>query len=219
MANSNNSNSNGRGGRIQRPNDQTQAKICQYKLVLLGESAVGKSSLVLRFVRGQFHEYQESTIGAAFITQTVCLDDVTIRFEIWDTAGQERYHTLAPMYYRNAQAAIIVYDITNQDTFGRAKSWVKELQRMAPPNIVIALAGNKADLPTSRRCVEYSEGEAYAEENGLLFMETSAKTAMNVNEIFVEIAKKLPKKEVNNGQGGRRLVETAEAPKTSNCCK
>merc|ERR1712111_272057 len=148
--------------------------------VLLGESAVGKSSLVLRFVKGQFHEFQESTIGAAFLTQTVCLDDTTVKFEIWDTAGQERYHSLAPMYYRGAQAAIVVYDITNADTFERAKQWVKELQRQASPNIVIALSGNKADL-TTNRIVEYDEASAYAEENGLLFMETSAKTALNVN--------------------------------------
>jgi len=77
--------------------------MAQFKLVLLGESAVGKSSLVLRFVKGQFHEFQESTIGAAFLTQTLCLDDTTVKFEIWDTAGQERYHSLAPMYYRGAQ--------------------------------------------------------------------------------------------------------------------
>ncbi|KAH8041336.1 hypothetical protein HPB51_014617 [Rhipicephalus microplus] len=91
--------------------------------------------------------------AAAFLTQTVCLDDTTVKFEIWDTAGQERYHSLAPMYYRGAQAAIVVYDITNQDTFGRAKTWVKELQRQASPSIVIALAGNKADL-ASKRAVE-----------------------------------------------------------------
>lgn len=95
-----------------------------------------------------------SVFSAAFLTQTVCLDDTTVKFEIWDTAGQERYHSLAPMYYRGAQAAIVVYDITNQDTFGRAKTWVKELQRQASPNIVIALAGNKADL-SSKRMVEY----------------------------------------------------------------
>lgn len=106
-------------------------RLAQFKLVLLGESAVGKSSLVLRFVKGQFHEFQESTIGAAFLTQTVCLDDTTVKFEIWDTAGQERYHSLAPMYYRGAQAAIVVYDITNADTFARAKTWVRELQRQA----------------------------------------------------------------------------------------
>lgn len=89
------------------------SKICQFKVVLLGESAVGKSSLVLRFVKREFHEFQESTIGAAFLTQTVQInDDTTVKFEIWDTAGQERYHSLAPMYYRGAQAALVVYDIT-----------------------------------------------------------------------------------------------------------
>ncbi|ELK28370.1 Ras-related protein Rab-5C [Myotis davidii] len=130
----------GQGGAA-RPNGPAAGnKICQFKLVLLGESAVGKSSLVLHFVKGQFHEYQESTIGAAFLTQTVCLDDTTVKFEIWDTAGQERYHSLAPMYYRGVQAAIMVYDITNTDTFARAENWVKELQRQASPNIVIALA-------------------------------------------------------------------------------
>ncbi|MBZ3873238.1 Ras-related protein Rab-5C [Sciurus carolinensis] len=186
----------GRGGAA-RPNGPAAGnKICQFKLVLLGESVVGKSSLVLRFVKGQFHEYQESTIGAAFLTQTVCLDDTTVKFEIWDTAGQEPYHSLAPMYYRGAQAAIMVYDITNTDTFAR----VKELQRQASPNIVIALAGNKADL-ASKRTVEFQEAQAYADDNSLLFMETSAKTAMNVNEIFMAIAKKLPKNEHQNAAG------------------
>lgn len=207
----------GGGGGAQRPNGATQNKICQFKLVLLGESAVGKSSLVLRFVKGQFHEYQESTIGAAFLTQTVCIDDTTVKFEIWDTAGQERYHSLAPMYYRGAQAAIVVYDIQNQDSFARAKTWVKELQRQASPNIVIALAGNKADLANSR-VVDYEEAKQYADDNGLLFMETSAKTAVNVNDIFLAIAKKLPKNEGTGPQQNIRPTQNEQSRQNSGCC-
>lgn len=205
---------------VARGNDASaQNKAFQFKLVLLGESAVGKSSLVLRFVKGQFHDYQESTIGAAFLTQTVCVDEMTVKFEIWDTAGQERYHSLAPMYYRGAQAAIIVYDITSQDTFARAKSWVKELQRQASPNIVIALAGNKADLSQNRN-VECEEAAAYAEEFNLLFMETSAKTAMNVNEIFTAIAKKLPKTETPGSRPRPQGVDLGQeaAPQSKTCC-
>eukprot|EP00244_Chara_vulgaris_P014793 TRINITY_DN9513_c0_g1_i1.p1 TRINITY_DN9513_c0_g1~~TRINITY_DN9513_c0_g1_i1.p1 ORF type:complete len:203 (+),score=30.62 TRINITY_DN9513_c0_g1_i1:201-809(+) len=164
----------------------------QAKLVLLGDMGAGKSSLVLRFVKGQFFDYQESTIGAAFLTQTVAVNDATIKFEIWDTAGQERYHSLAPMYYRGAAAAIVVYDVTNVDSFTRAKNWVRELQRQGNPNLIIALAGNKVDLVAKRK-IQIEEGQAYAEENGLFFMETSAKTAHNVNELFYEIARKLPR--------------------------
>uniref|UniRef100_A0A8C5BH08 Potassium voltage-gated channel, subfamily H (eag-related), member 4a n=1 Tax=Gadus morhua TaxID=8049 RepID=A0A8C5BH08_GADMO len=160
----------------------------------------------------------------AFLTQTVCLDDTTVKFEIWDTAGQERYHSLAPMYYRGAQAAIVVYDITNTDTFTRAKNWVKELQRQASPNIVIALSGNKADL-SNKRAVDFQEAQSYADDNSLLFMETSAKTAMNVNEIFMAIAKKLPKSEPQGaaGAGGRArggvdLQEAAPQGRASQCC-
>merc|ERR1711908_101834 len=197
----------------------TNNKIFQFKLVLLGDSAVGKSSLVLRFVRGQFFEYQESTIGAAFLTQTVALNDTTVKFEIWDTAGQERYHSLAPMYYRGAAAAIVVYDITNRDTFQRAKQWVKELQRQGNPNIVIALAGNKSDL-NSKRKVEPEEAESYANDNGIFFMETSAKTSTNVNELFVAIARKLPKNTQQPRAGGQGLVVTQNSPeaKKGSCC-
>ncbi|KAG0205832.1 hypothetical protein BGX28_002612 [Mortierella sp. GBA30] len=126
-------------------------KPVQVKLVLLGEAAVGKSSLVLRFVNDEFQENKEPTIGAAFLTQKCRLEDKVIKFEIWDTAGQERFHSLAPMYYRNAQAAVVVYDVTKASSLEKAKSWVKELQRQANPNIVIALTGNKVDLVSERR--------------------------------------------------------------------
>nr|XP_029116090.1 ras-related protein RHN1 isoform X1 [Elaeis guineensis] len=148
------------------------------KLVLLGDMGAGKSSLVLRFVKGQFLEFQESTIGAAFFSQTLALNDATVKLEIWDTAGQERYHSLAPMYYRGAAAAVIVYDITSMESFERARKWVQELQKQGNSNMVTALAGNKADLEDKRK-VTAEEGRTYAEENGLFFMETSAKTAIN----------------------------------------
>ncbi|KAF8272983.1 GTP-binding protein RAB5 [Lactarius quietus] len=168
------------------------SKQLQFKLVLLGESAVGKSSLVLRFVKDQFDDYRESTIGAAFLTQTVNLEDGTsVKFEIWDTAGQERYKSLAPMYYRNANCAVVVYDITQTASLEKARNWIRELQRQADPSIVIALCGNKLDL-AARRQVTQEEAQKYAEEEGLMWAETSAKNGEGVADIFTRIAKKLP---------------------------
>lgn len=186
------------------------------KLVLLGEAAVGKSSMVLRFVANEFTENREPTIGAAFLTQKCDVGDKTIKFEFWDTAGQERFHSLAPMYYRNAQAAVVVFDITNMESLVKAKSWVKELQRQAAPNIVIALAGNKVDL-ASKREVSTQEAEAYAQDAGLLYTETSAKDNIGITELFTEIASKVPLDLVmaNQKKEGINLNKDAPDPNAS----
>lgn len=193
------------------------------KLVLLGEAAVGKSSLVLRFVNNDFQENKEPTIGAAFLTQKCNLPSRTIKFEIWDTAGQERFASLAPMYYRNAQAALVVYDLTKPTSLIKAKHWVAELQRQASPGIVIALVGNKLDLTSDSgnaspaaeggegdddgddsgdaRKVSTEEAKAYAEEESLLFFETSAKTGHNVTEVFTAIANAIPETSLKSTRG------------------
>ena len=151
------------------------------KLVLLGEMACGKTSLVHRYVKGSYQENQESTIGAAFSTKV----EHNLKFELWDTAGQERYHSLAPMYYRSSSASVCVYDITSRDSFERAKKWVSELKaNVDSPDLVIALVGNKCDLADDRK-VDEDEARAYAEEEGLLFFETSAKEDVGVREVRI----------------------------------
>ncbi|XP_019077704.1 ras-related protein RHN1-like isoform X3 [Vitis riparia] len=176
----------------------------------------GKTSLVLRFVKGQFFEHQEPTIGAAFFTQLLSLNEATVKFDIWDTAGQERYHSLAPMYYRGAAAAVVVYDISNVDTFVRAKKWVQELQKQGNKNLVMALVANKCDLE-SKREVNTQEGEKLSEENGMFFIETSAKTSLNINELFYEIAKRLAIAQPSQ-PSGMNLHETENSGRRLFCC-
>nr|CCA22973.1 Rab5 family GTPase putative [Albugo laibachii Nc14] len=170
---------------------ENQVKAREVKVVLLGDTGVGKSSLVLRFVTNNFRPYSESTIGASFMSKMIMVENTPIKYQIWDTAGQEKYHSLAPMYYRGAAAAIVVYDITRKQSLATLKNWVKELKQLGPENIVIAIAGNKSDLEDKRE-VPSAQAKAYADEIGALFIETSAKEDTNVSDLFISISKQLP---------------------------
>ncbi|TIB87531.1 ras-domain-containing protein [Wallemia mellicola] len=180
--------------RFQHSNRQVDMqKPLNFKLVLLGESAVGKSSIVLRFVKQQFAEDRESTIGAAFLTQQMKIAEDLIKFEIWDTAGQERYKSLAPMYYRYAHAALVVYSVGSKDSLDRAVKWIEELKRQADSNTIIILAGNKSDIPDNTKQVANSDVEKLCEELDVSYHATcSAKSGAGINELFLKIGQLLP---------------------------
>lgn len=165
-------------------------KAREVKVVLLGDTGVGKSSLVLRFVTKNFRPFSESTIGASFMSKMIMIEGKAIKYQIWDTAGQEKYRSLAPMYYRGAAAAIIVYDITSLQSFKKCKNWVKELQSYGPEDIVLVVAGNKVDLVDQRE-VDTAVASQYANEIGALFIETSAKSNTNVAKAFEQISTRL----------------------------
>ena len=195
------------------------------KLILLGESQAGKSSLVLQFVKEQNKDFQESTIGYALFAKSIILNERVVKFEIWNCAGHERYKSSTRMYYKGAKAALVVYDIARKDTFERAKSWVKELRGAASPEIVIALAGNYPDS-NSNRTVAHEEAHAYAEENGIVFKETSDDNGINVDELFLEIAQKVLLKsdaskstDTNTNDGKRSRAEHNDLQEENkNCC-
>lgn len=161
------------------------------KLVLLGDSGVGKSCLVLRYVRNTFDPNSKITVGAAFMSHNVALPDgQSLKFEIWDTAGQERYLSLAPLYYRGAHAAAVVYDTTSPESFEKAKYWIGELQKNESSRPVMVLVGNKTDLAEERQVTE-EEARAFADSQNMLFVEASAKTGAGVSDIFESVAAKL----------------------------
>jgi small GTP-binding protein len=160
-------------------------------LVLLGEAAVGKTSIVRRMTKGTFDNYSESTIGAAFNSYVKKYGNRIVKFEIWDTAGQERYRSITPLYYRNATSAFLVYDITSKDSFEIAKTYLRELKSYNTIVPVIILVGNKCDLEHKRK-VTRKEGKKFAEDNGIFFCEISAKTSINTEHIFELVAKNIP---------------------------
>mmetsp|Transcript_32611 Transcript_32611/g.56631 ORF Transcript_32611/g.56631 Transcript_32611/m.56631 type:complete len:191 (-) Transcript_32611:1075-1647(-) len=184
-----------------------------HKVVVLGNSNVGKTCLVNRLARDTFSE-AEPTIGANFLTKALEVDSEVKSYDIWDTAGQERYRSLTPMYYRGAAIAIVVFDLGNCESFEGAKSWVRELQTNASTGSIIGLLGNKLDI---KRAVSRDVAIGYASVNGLFYEEVSAKTGENVKEAFIALAKKLPKVSRLPVGESRKLAKKPDAPK-STCC-
>eukprot|EP00483_Globobulimina_turgida_P012844 UN12868 len=185
------------------------------KLVLLGDSRVGKSSVVIRFVKNEFDQYKFPTIGATFLTQSVSVGDYLVKFEIWDTAGQEKYRSLAPLYYRGASAALVVYDITNRESFENARKWIEEVQTQEGNHVVIGLAGNKVDLAGNRK-VSTDEGSEFAKEKNFIFFETSAKNSTNIKEIFRSIAQEVPNRQQPKGKGKDKNIIVEPEPSNNN---
>ncbi|KAJ1630622.1 ras-related protein rab-31-like protein [Pavlovales sp. CCMP2436] len=160
------------------------------KVVVLGGSGVGKTCIACRFVKNQFAPYIASTIGASFLVKEVTVGGQKITLQIWDTAGQERFRSMAPLYYRGAVAAILVFDITNELSFEKLKEWVRELQANVEEPLVLAIACNKSDL-REQRAVPYELAAQYAAEIGAIIVETSAKENEGVETLFMEVSKRL----------------------------
>ena len=170
----------------------TECKTYSFKIVLMGESGVGKSSIAMRMVQDTFNPHTEATIGASYFSKIINTEDKSLHFKIWDTAGQEKYHCLVPMYYRGADAALIVYDIGDETSYDLAKRHVKELKENSDVK-VIAFIGNKCDL--KKRMVNEVDSKKYALSHDLIYIETSAKLNINIINILSIIADKIPRVE------------------------
>lgn len=172
-----------------------------FKIVLIGDSAVGKSQLLARFARNEFSLESKATIGVEFQTKTLTIDHKMIKAQIWDTAGQERYRAVTSAYYRGAVGAMLVYDMTKRQSFDHMARWLEELRGHADKNIVIMLIGNKSDLGTLR-AVPMEDAMEFAERENLCFIETSALEATNVESAFLtvlsEIYSVISKRTLNN---------------------
>merc|ERR1712000_602867 len=171
----------GGGEEVSKPSAAVQSLPYKYlfKYIIVGDTAVGKSCLLLQFTDKRFQPVHDLTIGVEFGARMISLDGKQIKLQIWDTAGQESFRSITRSYYRGAAGALLVYDITRRETFEHLQSWLEDCRRYSNQNIVIMLIGNKCDLG-NKRAVSKEEGEAFASKNGLTFLETSAKTAENV---------------------------------------
>jgi len=166
------------------------------KVVLLGDTGVGKTSVALRFVQDAFTTRTAPTVGASFLTKVMLVEDCKIKLRLWDTAGQERFRSLAPMYYRQACAAVIVFDITREDSFHKMCDWVRELQINLAEEIILVVVGNKKTDLEQLRKVSKANAEEYARSIGALkYIEASAKTGEGIGDIFLHIAQRLNEKQ------------------------
>ena len=163
------------------------------KYIIIGDAAVGKSNLLLRYVHGQFKPEYQLTIGVEFGAKNINISSKVFRIQIWDTAGQENFRSITRAYYKSSVCALVVYDISSRDSFNNVTSWIEDCKNQSPKTIFMVLVGNKCDLEDKRQ-VSYEEGKELADKNELLFFESSAKDGINVDEIFENSAKEIAKK-------------------------
>mmetsp|Transcript_27523 Transcript_27523/g.69112 ORF Transcript_27523/g.69112 Transcript_27523/m.69112 type:complete len:204 (+) Transcript_27523:64-675(+) len=174
-----------------------------FKLLLIGDSGVGKSCLLLRFADDTYTESYISTIGVDFKIRTLDLDGKTCKLQIWDTAGQERFRTITSSYYRGAHGIIVVYDVTDKESFNNVKYWMQEIDKYATGSVNKLMIGNKCDL-SSKKVVSYDEAKELADSLEVPFMETSAKNAHNVEQAFQQMAKDIKARTATQPQAGGR---------------
>ena len=167
------------------------------KYIIIGDAAVGKSNLLLRFAQNDFKMEYQLTIGVEFGAKNLEIKQKIIRIQIWDTAGQESFRSITRAYYKNSVCAVLVYDITNRDSFEHISSWIEDCLAQSPKTVFMVLVGNKSDL-TEQRKVSFEEGHQMAKNNNMLFYETSAKSGQNVDKIFQDSAKEINNK-INEG--------------------
>ncbi len=192
-----------------------------FKLLLIGDSGVGKSNLLLRFADEIFTPSYISTIGVDFKIKTIKIDGKTVKLQIWDTAGQERFRTITSSYYRGANGIIIVYDVTDRDSFSNVKAWLGEIERYATESVDKLIVGNKSDKPD--RAVETAEAKHFADEIGLPFIETSAKTGEHVEAAFMKMAENIKKRfasqpSVGKAKSGQAFLTPGSSMSNGGCC-